>query len=140
MEGMIELTAVAEIEQEFVNDQGEKEVRRVEANKVVPGDEVIYTIYYANVGAEPADDVIITNPIPEHMLFRGFMGDGTTVITTLSIDGGERYDQPDNLIVVNNDGQKRPAEPSDFTHVRWTLQEPLPPGAKGYVSFRAQLQ
>ncbi len=66
----IQLDAVAEIEVEVVDEQGEKQVQRQEASLVVPGDEVIYTINYVNSGAEPVADVVITNP-PFYLLGSG---------------------------------------------------------------------
>jgi hypothetical protein len=43
--GNIELKAVAEVQMEVINAKGEKELKRVPAARVVPGDFVIYTIY-----------------------------------------------------------------------------------------------
>jgi len=59
---------------------------------------------------------------------------------SMSADGGSRYDAPRSLTVTDAKGQTRPAKASDFTHVRWTFQNSLEPGAEGSVSFRAQLQ
>ncbi len=138
--GNIELKAVAEVEMEVINAKGEKELKRVPAARVVPGDFVIYTIYYANVGKEPADKVVITNPIPEHMRFEDGSASGEGTRITFSVDGGKRYDVPVNLTIVGADGKKRPAKGSDYTHIRWTLQKSLTPEEKGLVSFRAQLE
>jgi hypothetical protein len=63
---------------------------------------------------------------------------GATV--EMSADGGAEYGQPDRITVADAGGGARPANASDFTHVRWTFQESLEPGAEGSVSFRAQLQ
>jgi uncharacterized repeat protein (TIGR01451 family) len=138
--GIIQLEAVAEVEIEVAGANGEKEVRRVVAGKVVPGDEVIYTIYYSNVGEEPAESVVITNPIPEHMQFRRLDAGPETAVVTYSIDGGETFDLPENLQVVGPDSTQRLADPADYTHVRWTLADPVPPGAQGSVGFWAYLQ
>jgi uncharacterized repeat protein (TIGR01451 family) len=113
---------------------------RVEAGKVVPGDEVIYTITFANRGTEPAADVVITNPVPEHMIFTRVEETPRGAVVSMSADGGSRYDAPRNLTVTDAKGQTRPAQESDFTHVRWTFRNPLEPGEAGSVSFRAQLQ
>ena len=136
----VELNTVALTEITTTNEAGQEVTTRVEAGKVVPGDEVIYTITFANRGTEPAADVVITNPIPEHMVFTKVEEGPSGAKVSISADGGSRYDAPRNLTVTDAKGQTRPAKASDFTHVRWTFQNPLEPGAEGSVSFRAQLQ
>jgi uncharacterized repeat protein (TIGR01451 family) len=136
----VELNTVALTEITTTNEAGQEVTTLVPADKVVPGDEVIYTISFVNHGTEPASDVVITNPIPEHMVFTKVEDSPRAATVSLSADGGERYDAPRNLTVTDAKGQPRPAQASDFTHVRWILQEPLEPGAAGSVSFRAQLQ
>jgi len=136
----VELTAQATMEVKTVSDTGDEVVRYVPAGKVIPGDEVIYTISFANKGAEPAADVVITNPIPEHMVFTQVVESPAAAAVSLSADGGAQYGAPGDLTVEDADGGLRPATASDFTHVRWVFQEPLAPGAAGSVSFRAQLQ
>ncbi len=138
-DGSIELAAVAEIEVEVVNAAGETQIQRQEAGLVVPGDEVIYTINFANVGQDPVEDVVITNPVPEHMLFRVLDPNGTGIQVTMSIDGGQQYDTPESLTVISADGKERPAQPSDYTHIRWVFDRPVAPGDKGSVGFRALL-
>lgn len=138
--GNIELKSVAEVEVEQFNEEGKKEIVRVPAGKVIPGDEVIYTNHYTNVGQEALENVAITNPIPQHMLYRknSAVGEGATV--TYSIDGGKTYDVPKNLKKVGADGKEYQAGPSDYTHIQWSFQKPVPKEGKGYVEFRAQLQ
>lgn len=136
----IELTMVAEQEITVINAQGEKEVKRVPAARVVPGNEVVYTIFYRNVGEEMADNVVITNPVPEHMMYKDGSADGKGTSITFSVDGGKTYDVPANLKVRDAEGEERPAKATDYTHVRWTLNESLAPEAQGLVSFRAILE
>ncbi len=136
----VELNTAALTEITTTNEEGQEVTTRVEAGKVVPGDEVIYTITFANRGTEPAADVVITNPIPEHMVFTQVEDSPSGAKVSISADGGTSYDAPRNLTVTDAKGQTRPAKASDFTHVRWTFQNPLEPGAEGNVSFRAQLQ
>ena len=136
----VELNAAALTEVTTTNAAGQEVTTLVPAGKVVPGDEVIYTITFANRGTEPAGDVVITNPIPDHMVFTKVEESPDGASVSMSADGGERYDSPRNLTVTDAKGQPRPAKASDFTHVRWVLQDPVEPGAEGSVSFRAQLQ
>jgi uncharacterized repeat protein (TIGR01451 family) len=136
----VELNAVALTETTTTNEEGLETIARVPAGKVVPGDEVIYTIHFVNSGTEPATDVVITNPIPQHMVFTKVEESPGSATVSMSADGGSIYDAPRNLTVADAKGQERPAKASDFTHVRWTFQNSLEPGAEGSVSFRAQLQ
>ena len=136
----IELRTVAETEIQVIDAAGKEQTERVTATKIVPGDEVIYTVYFTNQGSDATDDVVITNPIPEHMLVRQIETSQHPVLVAVSVDGGSQYGSPQSLTITDAGGRTRPVEPSDYTHVRWTLQEPLAPGAEGSVSFRAQLQ
>jgi uncharacterized repeat protein (TIGR01451 family) len=139
-QGLIELKTIAETELVVRRADGTQETKRIQAERVVPGDEVIYTIRYQNVGKEPADAVAITNPMPEHMEFRRVLDAAPKLAElTFSIDGGATFDVPAKLVVATDKGP-RPAQPEEYTHVRWTLREPVPPGGSGQVSFRARLQ
>jgi uncharacterized repeat protein (TIGR01451 family) len=139
-DAVVEIRTLAEVEVEIVAQGGEKEIQRMEAAKVIPGDEVIYTIHYANVGGEPAENIVITDPIPEHMLYLEGSASGEGSVVTFSVDDGKSFDVEGNLKVPVEDGSERPAEPSDYTHVKWTLERELEPEAEGFVTFRAQLK
>ena len=138
--GTIELKSIAEVEVEDFNAEGKKVTKRIPAAKVVPGSEVIYTNVYTNVGKEAAANVVITNPIPKHMQYQPSSAEGAETAITFSVDGGQSYDSPGRLMVVEADGSKRPAKPSEYTHIRWARQKPLDPGADGQVSFMAILE
>jgi uncharacterized repeat protein (TIGR01451 family) len=138
--GSVELRMVAEQEIEITNAEGKKELKRIEASRVVPGDEVIYTIHYMNTGQEAADSVVITNPIPAHMMYKDGSASGEDTAIMFSVDGGTTYDLPENLKLLDSEGKERPATASDYTHVRWTFEESLLPETGGYVSFRAILE
>jgi uncharacterized repeat protein (TIGR01451 family) len=139
-ESIVELKTVAEIEVEVINEDGEKEIQRVEATKVVPGDDVIYTIHYANVGEEPAENIVITDPIPEHMEYRAESASGEGTEITFSVDGGRTFDVPEKLVVEDREGEQRAAEAPDYTHIRWSLESPLSPEGIGNVGFTAKLK
>ena len=138
--GHITLTSVAEVEQQVFNEEGKKEVKRMPASKVVPGSEVIFTSTYKNTGQEKAEKAVITNPVPEHMIYVEHSARGQGAAITFSVDNGKSYNIPAKLFILDAAGRKSPARPKDYTHIRWTLAAPLPPGATGSVSFRAILQ
>jgi uncharacterized repeat protein (TIGR01451 family) len=139
-DAVVELKTLAEVEVEVITEDGGKEIQRIDAAKVVPGDEVIYTIQYANKGSEPAENIVITDPIPEHMLYQDGSAYGEGAVVTFSVDDGKTFDVADNLTVAADDGSERPAGPSDYTHIKWMLEGDLKPEMAGFVTFRARLQ
>jgi uncharacterized repeat protein (TIGR01451 family) len=138
--GHIRLQSQALVEQEVMNAEGKKVIERVPAAKVVPGTEVIFSQRYENIGHESAENAVITNPIPEHMLYKSGSAVGEGAQIMFSVDHGKSYNIPGKLFVFDAAGRKFPARPKDYTHVRWTFTTPLPSGAKGEVSFRAILE
>ena len=134
----IELDAKVEREIEVVDENGQKTIKREQAVTVLPGEVVVYTITARNVGEEPATNVVITDPIPEHMDYTGSVKGERTRIT-FSVDGGKTYDVATALMVPDGEGEK-PAKPEDYTHIRWQFNDALEPGSAHSVEFRARLQ
>ena len=134
----IELDAKVEREIEVVDESGQKTIKREQAVTVLPGEVVVYTITARNVGEEPATNVVITDPIPEHMDYTGSVKGERTRIT-FSVDGGKTYDVATALMVPDGEGEK-PAKPEDYTHIRWQLNDALEPGSALSVEFHARLQ
>ncbi len=138
--GSLELmTTVAKILETNEPDGGTR-TQLLPVETAIPGDEVIYTVTFTNVGDASADNIRITNPIPDEMLYvaGSAFGPGTDVL--YSADGGENYGLPGELVVANSDGSQREAAADDYTHIRWTLNTPLDAGARGFARFRAVLR
>jgi uncharacterized repeat protein (TIGR01451 family) len=133
------LEATAETEVRVVNEKGDVEVVRVEARRVVPGDVVIYTVRCTNLGSEAVENVVVTNPIPQHMTYVGGTADGIDATITFSVDGGETYGQPSALTITDEEHEERPAVASEYTHIRWEFRTPLAPHERRLVSYRARL-
>lgn len=139
--GSIELKSLAEVEVVQTDAAGKKTVSRVDAAtaKVVPGDIVIFTTEYRNIGSRPAENVAITNPVPEHVVYVDKSAGGRGARIDFSVDGGKGYAAAEKLVVTEA-GKKRKAGAQDYTHIRWTLTKPVPPGGKGSVSFKAKIK
>ena len=78
----------------FTNEQGERESRLVEPARVVPGDELAYTIAFENVSENvvvDAGSVVITNPIPAEVIYLEDTAFGAGTAITFSADGGEIF-------------------------------------------------
>jgi uncharacterized repeat protein (TIGR01451 family) len=137
-ESHLDVTTVVQKEEVTVNAAGERETQLVPAETVVPGERVVYTITFRNVGEESADDIVITNPIDANLTYvdGSAFGPGTEI--QFSVDGGNSFAAAAELRVVD-DGVERPANATDFTHVRWVMQNDLAAGAQGTARFTAVL-
>ena len=138
-QGHIDVHTTVHKQESFVNEAGESETRLVPADVVVPGETVFYTITFTNVSDQPADNVVITNPIAEDLMFLegSAFGPGTEI--QFSADGGSTYARADELTVTEN-GEVRPADAADITHVRWLMQYDLEAGAQATARFAAVLE
>ena len=100
----------------------------VPADMVAPGDTVRYVLAYENDGAEAAEAVVLTMPVP----------DETDFLEGSVMSGGARisYSYDEGLSFID---APAPAEGENPTHVRWTFEDPIPGAATGAVSFQAKL-
>lgn len=136
----VTLTTVAETEVAATGEDGREVVRRVPATRVVPGTEVIYTITAENTGAEPAGDIVVTNPVPAQTVYVDGSAAGPGTDIAFSADGGQTFDKPGDLVVTDAQGVSRPAAAEDYTHVRWRFRFELKPGQKAPVWYRVRVK
>ena len=136
----IELNSIVELEVVSLDKQGKEIVKRIPAEKVTPGSEVIYTTRFKHNGAEPAANIVISNPVPEHTIYKVGSAKGNDTEMLYSVDGGKSFHQQDQLTVVGQDGSNRIAEAKDYTDIRWTYKGKLHPGDEGAVEFRVVLK
>ena len=133
-------TTVQKLEKVTAPD-GTVSTRLAPAEKIVPGDEVRYTITFVNDGKQAVDagTVVVTNPVPENTQYLpdSAFGSGTSI--RFSVDGGKSFGSANELTVVR-DGIKVPATSADYTTIRWVFGPALAPGEKSYVSFNARLK
>ena len=134
--GCIELKTVAEIQEAYVDERGNASTRLVPAAKVVPGDEVIWTIVANNVCTTPAGDIAITNPVPSHMRYVGSSAFGPGANIEFSLDGST-FAVPEALVVAAADGSRRPARADEYSAIRWMLPRPIGPSESLVVRYRA---
>lgn len=100
--------------------------RFVAAERLVAGEEAYYTIRVRNPGRQPVTDVQVTKRMPEGMQYTEGSAVGPACDVLFSTDGGATF-------------RARPAG-RDYTHLRWTLREALPPNATALLRFRATFQ
>lgn len=139
--GSIKLQTIAQQEKVTVGKDGVKHTEIVPAGRVLPGVEVIYTIKYTNVGKKPAENVVVNDPIPEHMTYVDGSATGDNTAISYSVDGGKHWSAMiETLEIDNGNGTTRSATARDVTDIRWVVKGKLAPGATGQVSFHAVLQ
>ena len=133
-------TTVQKLEKVTAPD-GTVSTRLAPAEKIVPGDEVRYTITFVNDGKQAVDagTVVVTNPVPENTQYLADSAFGSGTSIQFSVDGGKSFGSANELTVVR-DGVKVPATSSDYTTIRWVFGPALAPGEKSYVSFNARLK
>ena len=137
-ENTLKLVSKAEKETIVVKN-GKKEVTRVPAQKVLPGDTVVFTNHYSNPLNKAADNAVITNPVPKDVTYAdgSAFGEGATI--TFSIDKGKTFDTPGKLFKAEK-GKKRNARAGEYTNIRWTFNTPIPSGKEGDVGFKAKIK
>lgn len=138
-EGHLNVRTVVQKEQVTVDESGETRTELVAAGTVVPGERVVYTITFQNISGEPADNVVITNPISGELTYVDGSAFGPGADIQFSVDGGRTFGDRDEL-TVTEDGETRPAVTEDFTHIRWVMKQELAAGAQGLARFSAVLE
>ena len=136
------LTATQTVEREVVvlNADGSQTVTRIAADKVTPGDKVVYSLNYFNDKAEPAENIVLVMPVPAEVDYIDGTADFDGVRSTYSSDGGKTFANRDDLLIARNDGTRSVATASEITHIRWTVRNTVSPNAGGTLSFSGRLQ
>ena len=116
-------------------DDGSVSKKLVPAARVVPGDDVVYELSYANHGDASASNVRLDNPVPKELVFV----DAPIPPAVVSVDDGKHFAALDELTIPLADGTSRPAQPADITNLRWIVAT-LAPGASGKVVYRARVR
>ena len=109
------------------------------ADRLVGGDEVIYTVEVRNRGTVGVDHYVFTSPIPAHMSYVANSAVAPGADVSFSVDGGRTFEHPENLVVHGADGKERPAAAADYTHIRWVLRNRLKAGSMTLARFRADV-
>jgi len=131
----VELKTSGETESEVV-ENGQKVKRLVPVGKAVPGDQIVWTITATNVCKTATDNVVIANPVPEHMTYVANSAMGTGADIAYSVDGKE-FKSAAELQVRAADGTTRAARADEYRVIRWTYKTAFAPGATAFVRYRA---
>jgi uncharacterized repeat protein (TIGR01451 family) len=97
--------------------------RFVPAVRLEAGDEVHYTILVRNPGKSAVTSAQVTKRMPFGLHYLAGSATGPACDIEFSTDGGKTF-------------AARPQD-GDYTHVRWTMRQPLPPESTALLRFRA---
>ncbi|MCD2324384.1 DUF11 domain-containing protein [Sphingomonas sp. IC-56] len=134
--GPVEIQSTVLAEKRAAAADGTTRVSLVPAGRVTPGDRVVYQIEYRNNGKQAAGGLVIANPVPAAMQYVS-PAEGS-LAPELSVDGTTFG--PLSTLKVRDRGAVRPAVAADVRVVRWRIAQPVAPGARGSVAFRAVLK
>ncbi|MEM8694420.1 MAG: hypothetical protein AAGE05_00170 [Pseudomonadota bacterium] len=132
MANQVALDSEVFVERSEEQADGSVTVTLDEPNRVIPGDTLVFVLTYENTGAEPAENFVVTNPMPDAVAFVEAIDGGAVY----SVDYGTTFGSLADLRVFGEGGVQRDAQAVDVTHIRWTLTEPIPVGATGQLRFR----
>ncbi len=128
----VSLSSKVLVERTRQGPDGKPRIVREEPGIVTPGDRLVIILSYRNNAAAPATGFVVTNPIPNSVVYAG----GESAGAVVSVDGGKSWGALASLRIANADGTSRPAGQSDVTHIRWRFARPIAAGASGQLSFR----
>lgn len=123
----------------IISKDGSEQDQWQTPDKLLPGERVGYQIEVNNKGTEPAADIIIENPIPEHTNYVQDSAKGLNARIEFSVNNGKTFALPSQLF-MEKDGQRVQAEAADYTQVRWILDKPLTAGASSTVQYIVKIK
>jgi uncharacterized repeat protein (TIGR01451 family) len=126
------------------DESGQAIVERKPVSVATPGTILAYTLHATNRSGSDVYDARIEDPIPNGTTLLPGSVDVNGLTITASIDGGESWKSFPVLVAAGEDAAGQPVyqqAPGDsYTHLRWLLDGPLPPGATKEVSFKVQVR
>jgi len=107
-----------------------------------PGDVVRYRLAFTNPSGGSLRGVVLSDPIPAGTQYVD--GSATTARADarleFSADGGRSWSaRPMETVVVNGASVRRAVPSTRFTHVRWTVDGAVAPGATVVAEFDARV-
>ena len=107
-----------------------------------PGDIIQYTLTATNTGLRPAHNVEIVDPIPEGTEYVIGSSTGEEMTISYSIDGERTYQLPPVVFdfrKADGEFEQRSALAGMYTHVKWLVMRPLPPGGRAVATLRVRV-
>ena len=109
------------------------------ATKVIPGTIVKYIDIIVNTTDDNITDVRVSNPINSNLVYIDGSASSELNATILySIDSGNSFDEPANLIIEDGD-TNRTALPEEYNAIQWTV-DIVPLETNCSVLFKVKLK
>jgi uncharacterized repeat protein (TIGR01451 family) len=110
--------------------------------KVAPGDVLRYTIVGQNSGKSNANNLAVTQPIPDQMVYKlNSASSKNQAKITYSTDQGKSFVAQPKIKITKEDGTvvERPAPPEAYTHIRWQFPT-VTPKAGAVAMYEVEVQ
>ncbi len=111
---------------------------------VQPRDVILYTLSATNNGDRPANNLVLTQPIPQRTKYvlNSATAEGKSTKITYSIDNGRSFVEQPTVQVKLPDGkvETRPAPAEAYTHVRWKFVSAIQPKAAEKGNYQVQVK
>jgi uncharacterized repeat protein (TIGR01451 family) len=115
-----------------------------ETSHAAPGEVIEYRLEYRNNGDSPIGELIVVGPIPANT---HYVPDSAATPVRhefrVSIDGGKTWDpEPVRRLRPQSDGSMQTVVVSaeEYSHLRWTAKEPLPPEQSQTYRYRVRIR
>ena len=134
--GPVSFANIAQKQVITVDSNGNEAVELTDVGVMVPGDTVIYTSTFTNIGGQTVSNIVVNNPIPTNTKYVIFSAQGANTLVSFSIDGGATYAAPADLTVTEASGVSRAAKPEEYTDIRWVYEADLAATESSSVNFK----
>jgi uncharacterized repeat protein (TIGR01451 family) len=106
-----------------------------------PGDVLGYSLAFTNLTSAQVTHVQFVDPLPAGLVYRtGSARANKSVRIEYSIDGGKNWSVEPMVVVIENGHRVvKPAPREAYSHIRWTVAEPMAPGAQVTAAFEAEV-
>ena len=133
----LQVTTTTAVERAVAAHDGTTRIVAAAGARARPGDRLIVTIACRNAGRAPIADLVLADPVPRALAYRGPAAG--TPEPEVSVDG-QRFAPLATLVVAVTGAGTRPATADDVVAVRWRRAGALAPGAAATLAFRAVLK
>ena len=135
------LNASQTVEREIVtfNADGTERVSYIPADKVSPGESVVYALNIENDQAQDVTDLVLVMPVPAEINYVEGSADHPGAIITFSVDNGHTLSARLDLQIESPFGV-RTDQSADITNMRWNLSGPLAAGPGDRLTFKGVLK
>lgn len=105
-----------------------------EAKIASPGERSRFHLSFTNEGDSPAENIVLLMPVPSDVDVVSGTATDSRAEVSYSVDGGLTFSSAERLF-EDPEFAEGETQLANVTTVRWTLTDPVPPGASGALSY-----